>query len=210
MLRSDSNSFAPEELTDIYNDIYLSALRLHRTQRNYLLLLDLKNVSPENLMGALSPRQAAESIEAGVREASRLYKRKNDLTLRVSPCSIAIKPTDLSRLVEELLDNAFKFSRQGTPVTLELDTKGQLTISDEGRGMTAEEIEHIGAFRQFDRQKSAQQGLGLGLVLVQKIADLYHAEFELESRFGRGTIARVALPVEKSSEMAALNELQRN
>jgi signal transduction histidine kinase len=200
ILRSGNAPFTAEELTDIYDDIYNSALRLHRTQRNYLLLLDLKNSSPETLVGSLSPRQVEEGIEAGVREALRLNRRKDDLTVRVSPCSLSVKLGDLSRLVEELLDNACKFSRPRTPVVLELNAEGHLTISDEGRGMTPEEIEQIGAFRQFDREKSAQQGLGLGLVLVQKIAGLCHAEFKLESDFGRGTIARIAFPVEKSSD----------
>jgi signal transduction histidine kinase len=201
ILRSGNAPLSPEELTDIYDDIYLSALRLHRTQRNYLLLLDMKNASPEILMGALSPRQVEESIETGIREALRLNKRKDDLTVRISPCSVAIKASDLSRLVEELLDNAFKFSRQGTPVIMELNPEGRLTISDEGRGMTPQEIEQIGAFRQFDREKTAHQGLGLGLVLVQRIVSLCDAKFQLESRQGQGTVARIAFPVEKSSEL---------
>ncbi len=75
-------------------------------------------------------------------------------------------------MVEELVDNACKFSRQGTPVEVELSAEGLLSITDQGRGMTAAEIEQIGAFRQFDRKKHEQQGLGLGLVLVQKLAAL--------------------------------------
>jgi len=204
ILRSGNAPLTTEELADIYDDIYLSALRLHRTQRNYLLLLDLKNASPEDLMGSLSPRQVEESIDIGVGEALRLNKRKEDLTVALSPCSMAVKPGDLSLLVEELLDNAFKFSRQGTPVNLELNAEGQLTISDQGRGMTPEEIKQIGAFRQFDREESVQQGLGLGLVLVQKIVDLCQAEFNMYSQFGLGTVARVSLPVKESNDLPML------
>ena len=65
-----------------------SAHRLHRTQRNYLLLLDLKNASPETLVGSLSPRQVEESIQTGVREALRLNRRKDDLTLRSVPARL--------------------------------------------------------------------------------------------------------------------------
>ena len=74
-----------------------------------------------------------------------------------------------------------------------------MVVSDQGRGMTPEEIEQIGAFRQFDREKTAQQGLGLGLVLVQKFASLYHAELHLESYPGQGTQARIVfLPREQA------------
>ena len=191
ILRSGNTPLSPDELTDIYDSIYLSALRLHRTQRNYLLLLDLKNTLPENPVAALSPRRVEESIRTGIRETLMLNKRKEDLTVRLSPGPLAIKSNALSQLVEELLDNAFKFSRQGTPVVLELTAEGQLTISDQGRGMTPEEIKQIGTFRQFDREKTVQQGLGLGLVLVQKFASLYNAHLYLESHPGQGTLARV-------------------
>ena len=67
------------------------------------------------------------------------------------------------------MDNACKFSRKETPVSVELGGDGRLNITDRGRGLTVEEIGRIGAFLQFDRQKYEQQGLGLGLVLVQKL-----------------------------------------
>ena len=54
---------------------------------------------------------------------------------------------------------------------------GRLIVRDHGRGLTEEEIARVGAFRQFDRKKHEQQGLGLGLVLVQKLAAQYQARF---------------------------------
>ena len=195
ILRAANSSLSQEELNDIYADIYRSALRLHRTQRNYLLLLDLNNSAPEQLVGSLSPTQVEESIESGAREALRLVKRNEDLTVRVTPCSLSITSADLSRVVEELLDNSFKFSRPGTPVVIELDHQGNLTVSDEGRGMTTEEIQQIGAFHKFDSAKTADQGLGLGLFLVRKIAVRFQAEFQLDSQYGRGTVARITFVV---------------
>jgi signal transduction histidine kinase len=55
--------------------------------------------------------------------------------------------------------------------------------------MTAEEISRVGAFQQFDRQKYEQQGLGLGLVLVQKLVARCHGEFSLSSAPGERTQA---------------------
>jgi signal transduction histidine kinase len=199
LLRSGDVALSPAELKEIYDDIHYSALRLHRTQRNYLLLLDLKNASPDELLGALTPGQVTECVRAGVKEALRLNRRQEDVTLRVAECSIAMKAPDLSRIVEELTDNALKFSRQGTPVVVDLDAEGGLTVADQGRGMTSEEIEQIGAFQQFERHKNLEPGLGLGLVLVQKIAGLWGADLSLESQPGRGTLARVNLPVVKEA-----------
>jgi signal transduction histidine kinase len=79
-------------------------------------------------------------------------------------------------------------------VKVELDADGRLTLTDRGRGLTAEEITRIGAFQQFDRKKNEQQGLGLGLILVQKLAAQCKAEFSISSQPGEGTQAQIAFP----------------
>jgi two-component system, sensor histidine kinase and response regulator len=186
ILRSDFSSLAPAEVHDIHTDIYQSALRLHRTLRNYLLILDLQTPSSKTTP-PLSPLEVQGNVQAGVKEALQLNERREDLTVRVNSCSIIVEPGDLNRMVEELVDNAFKFSRTGTPVTVEFSADGQLTVTDQGRGLTAEEISHIGAFQQFDRKKQEQQGLGLGLILVQKLTALYQAKFSIKSQLGEGT-----------------------
>jgi signal transduction histidine kinase len=109
----------------------------------------------------------------------------------VSPGPITVKAPDLSRIVDELVHNACKFSRPGTPIEVRLTADGVLTVTDKGRGMTEEQIGHIGAFQQFDRKKQEQQGLGLGLVLVQKVAARTGATFSITSKPGEGTTVAV-------------------
>ena len=195
ILRSDISELTSGEVSDILNDLHQSGLRLHRTLRNYLLILDLQTAAPETLFGSMSPRQVEECIKAGVSETLQVNKRQGDVTVQVSPCAIAIKPESLNRIVEELVDNACKFSREGTSVQVELSPDGRLTITDYGRGLTKEDIIHFGAFQQFDRKKQDQQGLGLGLVLVQKLADLYQAKISITSQLGEGTRVEIALPL---------------
>ena len=195
ILRADPGAFTGAELTDIYNDVYQSALRLHRTLRNYLMILDLQGGLAEQAAApTFSPTEVIDSIQAGVEEALRLNNRRDDLGLRAEPCSLSIKAEDVVRIVEELVDNACKFSRLGTPVSVELKSDGRLTVTDKGRGMTAEEIENIGAFHQFDRKKHEQQGLGLGLVLVQKLVARSKAEFFMKSKLGEGTQVQIQFP----------------
>src|SRR5476651_1007809 len=64
VLRSDFPSLTPAEVSDIHNDVYQSALRLHRTLRNYLLILDLQGSSSEPMPPPLSPREVEENIQA--------------------------------------------------------------------------------------------------------------------------------------------------
>lgn len=194
ILRSDFPSFTPAEVSDIHNEIYKSALGLQRTLRNYLLILDLQAAGYEPTPSPLSPSETVESVQDGIHEALRLNEREQDVVFQADACSIIVKAGDLSRIVEELIDNACKFSRKGTPVTVELNADGRLIVMDKGRGMTTEEINHIGAFRQFDRKKYAQPGLGLGLVLAQKLAALGDAKFLITSQPGEGTQVEITFP----------------
>jgi signal transduction histidine kinase len=191
ILHSGFNTLTPEEVRDINKDVYESALRLHRTLRNYLLILDLRAAAPERLMSPLPSSRAEDCVNAGVKAALRTNGRRDDVDVRVQACSISVKPDDLTRMVEELVDNACKFSPRGSKVNVSLCQAGHLTISDRGRGLTSDEIGRIGAFQQFDRAHQEQQGLGLGLVLVQKLATLCHAKFSITSEQGEGTKVEV-------------------
>jgi len=194
ILCCDDSTLTPKEVGDIHRDVHQSALRLHRTLRNYLHLLDLQTASSETAPGSLPPGEVEKGIQNGVTEALRQHARREDLTVKVTACPILAKRGDLDRIVEELVDNACKFSRQGTPVKLDLTAEGRMTVVDGGRGLTAEEISRIGAFQQFDRKKYEQQGLGLGLVLVQKLTALYGANFQINSRPGEGTQVEIMFP----------------
>lgn len=194
ILRSSYPILDPAEVTEIHNDVYQSSIRLHHTLRNYLLILDLQDAQPQSLIGPMTVSQVEGSIQNGIKEALRLNKRKADLTSSIDPWPILIKPADLTLIVEELVDNAFKFSRNGTPVKVEFTPDRRLTVVDQGRGMTPDELSRIGAFKQFERHKQEQQGLGLGLVLVVKLASLYNAEFSMTSQPGIGTTVSLLFP----------------
>jgi signal transduction histidine kinase len=200
ILRSELSQLTPEEVTDILDDVYLSALRLHRTLRNYLLILDLPTAASEPLMFPQSAIQVEANIHAGVKEALRLNKRQEDVKVQVDNCPILVKPEDLIRMVEELVDNACKFSRKGTPIEIRLSSSGVMTVRDEGRGMTEQEIKRVGAFQQFDRKKHEQQGLGLGLVLVQKLVVQYGAKFLLTSQPGKGSVVEISFSMPGKAE----------
>jgi len=75
-----------------------------------------------------------------------------------------------------------------------------LTVENQGRGMTREQIEGLGAFVQFDRRRMEQPGTGLGLAIVVRIAELAGGAARIESVEGKSTTAIVRLP---SAEAAA-------
>jgi two-component system sensor histidine kinase/response regulator len=197
VLRSDISTFSPDEVQDILRDIHHSALRLHRTLKNYLLILDLESISPDAVLsvGQMSPPDITTSITNGVKAATRRHDRAADAVVEVAECHMRANPTDLELMVEELVDNACNYSRRGSPITVKFTSDAVLTVTDQGRGMSPEELKHIGAFQQMDRKKHQQQGLGLGLVLVQKLAMVSGANFSIKSELAKGTAVRVAFQI---------------
>jgi signal transduction histidine kinase len=193
ILRTEWDGLPAEEAKELVHDIHQSALRLHRTLRNYLMVLELREAGdPSKLPPPLCATDVEERIWSGVRTVARRRGRKGDIEVRIEPCSILVQPDDLGVLVEELVDNACHYSRQNTPVTVELDRNGALTVADHGRGMTAEELKNVGVFQQFERPVQEQQGLGIGLVLVTRLATKCGTRPVIESTVGQGTKVRVA------------------
>jgi signal transduction histidine kinase len=107
----------------------------------------------------------------------------------------------LSKIVDELVQNAFKFSKPGTPVRVALHSAEQgpvLSVADQGRGLAQEQIAKIGAYMQFDRKMHEQQGLGLGLVICRRLAEVHGGTLTIASDPGAGTTVSLRFP--KASE----------
>jgi signal transduction histidine kinase len=157
------------------------------------MVLELRDAGdPAKLPPPLPAHEVEERIWSGVRTAARRNGRKSDLEVHIEPCSILVQPDDLSVIVEELVDNACHYSRQHTPIIVEMSREGILTVSDSGRGMTPEELQTVGIFQQFERPKNETQGLGIGLVLVHRLAAKCGTKPAIESLTGQGTKVRIA------------------
>jgi signal transduction histidine kinase len=95
------------------------------------------------------------------------------------------------------VNNACKFSKLGTPVRVSLSQAGDvvsLAISDQGRGMDQEQIARVGAYMQFQRKVQEQQGLGLGLIISKRLAELHGGALTIQSGPQQGTTVTVQLP----------------
>lgn len=71
----------------------------------------------------------------------------------------------------------------------------RLRVADEGEGMSADQVEQLGAFMQFDRSEQEQRGTGLGLAFIHRICDRSGGTVDVTSTPGEGTTVEVALPL---------------
>jgi signal transduction histidine kinase len=104
--------------------------------------------------------------------------------------------------VLNLLSNAIKFTPAGGKVSVATKTMGDklvLAVADTGIGIPAEDLHKLGKpFVQLRHATSAvspQAGTGLGLALVRALAEKHGGTLILESEAGRGTCARIEIPI---------------
>ncbi|MGB5723911.1 MAG: ATP-binding protein, partial [Parasphingorhabdus sp.] len=108
----------------------------------------------------------------------------------------------LAQVVNNLLSNAFKYGKKGTPVRINVApnrtaTMLKLSISDEGDGIAPEHIPRLSErFYRVDKGRSKSiGGTGLGLAIVKHISERHGGRMEIASEVGKGTTVSVLLPV---------------
>jgi signal transduction histidine kinase len=136
-------------------------------------------------------------IEARARDQAQAARRDADLVLDLADYPVGVSEDYLAKIVDELTQNAFRFSQRGSPVRIELkDLPGfvALSITDRGSGFSTEHIRKVGAYMQFDRKLHEQQGLGLGLTIAKRLTELHGGTLSIESRRGATTTVSARLP----------------
>jgi len=114
--------------------------------------------------------------------------------------SINIDESHFTKVVQELISNAIKFSDGEGKIQIGAFTSKDyfnMQIKNNGRGMSEEQIESIGSLTQFDRQEHEQKGTGVGLAIVKKVMNIYSGKFLIQSEVGKSTIVMVSVPLTK-------------
>ena len=145
---------------------------------------------------------AREPISAALRLV-RLQAHEAEIALRgVLPEEDLTVDADrraLKQITLNLLSNALKFTPSKGAVTLTLARHGstlELSVSDTGVGVAAEDLERLGRpFEQAGDVGARAMGSGLGLSLVKAFARLHGGDMSIESVLGEGTAVTVRLPV---------------
>ncbi len=108
--------------------------------------------------------------------------------------------SQLLQLVQNLVINALKYGRAGTPVRIRFDDAGpdmlRMAVIDEGEGVAPEHLPRLTErFYRVDAGRSRSVGgTGLGLAIVKHIVSRHRGRLEFRSTLGKGTSVRVYMP----------------
>jgi signal transduction histidine kinase len=205
LLAESSATLKSTEVAEIGQDIQKSGERLARLIENFLIYAKLEMAAndPQNVNFLNAGRTehpkglVKEHATAQADQANRLQT----LSLDLNDIAVPIAEEYLSKITDELLQNAFKFSPADSPVRVSLTESANtviFSVSDQGRGFTPEQIARVGAYMQFDRKLHEQQGQGLGLTIAKRLVELHGGKLSIVSDKVSGTVVSARFPVSRS------------
>jgi two-component system sensor histidine kinase MprB len=141
-----------------------------------------------------------ELVEEAVERAA-VHAPGQRFAVDLAESTVAGSPQRLARAVNNLLDNAVRFSPPGAPVEIRL-REGRLTVRDRGPGFEPGELDHV--FDRFFRGAHARErsGSGLGLAIVRQVAESHGGSVSAANAPGGGALVTLTLPLQREPAAA--------
>ena len=200
-LASDAATLPTAEISEMGQGIYDSGKRLERLIENFLIYAQIELIGVDLQKVALLRQKCTEHpaplLERHARAQSQLARREADLDLDLADKPMPVSEDYLAKIVSELVQNAFKFSKPGTRVQVTLASLPDaisLSVTDHGLGLSPEQATQVGAYMQFDRKLQEQQGLGLGLAIAKRLTELHGGTLRIQTKKDAGTTVVVKIP----------------
>ncbi len=186
--------------------IQISCIRLEQLATNLVLHLQLelatKVGADSSSFTDAGPSPLGDCVRTSAEAEASKHQRPRDLQpSAASEVSVAIGNEFLNKILRELIDNAFKFSKPGTPVEVswrQSEASAEVLIEDRGIGITLEEAANMRPFQQWRRAQFEQQGLGLGFGIARTLATLNGATVAIAPRLSAGGGTSVLLSIPKA------------
>lgn len=191
-----------EEYRELVGTIKTQTDRLTRLSEDLLLLTNGDDARAER-----EPVDIGALVAEVLRELEPMASARN-VTLRAESSSdveILTSPDLLYRCVLNLVDNAIKYSGEGSQVTVTtIRAGGRVTIAvaDNGVGIDAESLPKVfDRFYRVDKGRSRREGgTGLGLAIVKQVVESLGGQVGVESQVGVGTTFTIRLPDVRADE----------
>jgi two-component system, sensor histidine kinase and response regulator len=195
IIRDEAENMVAEDISVMGRSIYESGVRLYEIIIKYLTYVDIEVNREKKRFTVVN--NLSGMLEKTIFNVAMNRNRVDDYVVNMTDCRIEVVEEWFIFAIKELIDNAFKFSESGKPVSVDSKSSGnsiEILIKDEGHGFPPEVINKIDMFVQFDRAGFEQQGIGMGLFLAKKIIELHAGSLSIERINGSGSVVKIILP----------------
>ena len=182
---------------------FLGTIQREATRMQNLVsdLMSLSRVEAEKHDQPEDPVDLSTIIERAARDAAGPERADRLILVLKKELSIKGDRQQIEQLVRNLVENAFKYGYDDTPIVVELALgradHARLTVTDQGDGISPQHIPHL--TRRFYRtdpgRSRASGGTGLGLAIVKHIVERHRGRLDIESEVGKGTSIIVRIPL---------------
>jgi|GEM_PF-1400401 len=196
LLKDTPEVFSNEELKFFGLNLLESSERMRQLVERYILYTEIEAGYTYRLY-SVTPIHAHHFILNAAGKVAQSKHRLTDLDLHLQPVMTLLSDEVVNVITFELVENAFKFSKPGQIIRVKSFAHEDvvfLEIDDSGSGLTQAELEQSGAFIQYNSKVQAQQGSGLGLIIVRRMLQLAGGTIEVMEKDMAGTTIRVTLP----------------
>ncbi|MDN5203040.1 response regulator [Fulvivirgaceae bacterium BMA10] len=181
--------YTEDAIKEIIEDIRSSATKAERVIKNAVLYQSLVEAENDETRAREFKDVHCNCIEEIIRTKmfgiAKNYDRERDIFFKeVEKRNLGISFEGLSAIIHEVIDNAFKFSKKGSVVTVSgavVQSKYILTIEDKGMGVSKSQLGELFSDRQNTRYALS------GLVLVHKLMRFLNNDIKIESYLEQGT-----------------------
>jgi signal transduction histidine kinase/ActR/RegA family two-component response regulator len=166
-------------------------------------VLDLSRVESGNLLLQIAPLDLSELLNASLAMVAA-DAQERDITISVDlgsgSASALGDATRVKQILTNLLSNAVKYNSDGGRIHVASRVRTpdavEIAVTDTGMGMTAVQLANLfQPFNRLGRERSTQQGTGIGLVISQRLAELMGGSLRALSTEGEGSSFILALPL---------------
>ncbi|MBM3540570.1 MAG: PAS domain-containing protein [Alphaproteobacteria bacterium] len=170
------------------------------------LVNDLLSLSRIEMREHTAPTDAVElgAVVGGVADALQFRARDRNIALQLHIAAdlprVAGDAEELTQVVQNLVDNAIKYARPGTDVTISVTAdKGSevaIAVADKGEGIPRQHLPRLTErFYRIDAARSRELGgTGLGLAIVKHVVNRHRGRLDVASTLGAGSVFTVSLP----------------
>jgi PAS domain S-box-containing protein len=194
-LEQKGDSLAARDRHDLYTRLVVNARKLNRLLDD---LLDLDRLTH----GIVTPKRKPTDMAALAKRIAEDWALLSDRQPQVvaEPVTVSIDPAKVERIIENLLANAARHTPPETPVWVRVEPAGGgdgvlIAVEDAGTGIPEELRDTVfEPFRQGPDAPDHAPGVGIGLTLVARFAELHGGTAWVEEREGGGSSFRVHIP----------------